>query len=556
MDELSSKLKKGERDVKEFQKAVVGAFKDSAKEIAGFAFSTGKSLASLATGNIGIANQAKRVLEFRDSVAALAVMAGKGEESLGGLRDQIHAVSKSSVQMQDDVTAALAAFVEKTGDIETARKNLELYGKVATATGASIKDIALVGVELSDKLGIKDQGQSLAILAALSKSGAIELSDLATKGPKLLAAAASAGAKDELGLRKTGALAQVYARGFGGTGSAASVTTAAERTFSDLSTHGKALRALGVDGRGDKFEVLKEVIRRTGGDDTALRKIFGVIAMRGVNVMAREFKDTGGFGTFDRFQSIAPPTGMIDQDFKLRAGTGAAKLRASQNAIFASSDQNLGDSFERLARHADKLAGAFDFATRHLALTAGVLGISVVGKNVGSSLLGVALRGGHIGVQQVYVTGAAPGAISGGPGAAGAAGTVMGRAFSAVAAAGIGYTIGTIIDQAFGISSGVSKSLVDNKNRQIEAAADGKLGVRARGVKHYEGQGLSHGAAIRMQYEGVEAAQKILDRLNSQVNQVNVTIVNDRVANVESNGTRSEASVIRRGMDIGEKARL
>src|SRR5262249_53771500 len=155
-------------------------------------------------------------------------------EMVDGLREQIHKTASASNQLQDAVTASLSAFVERTGDIDTARQNLELYGKTATATGAAMEEVARVGVELSEKLNIKNQTGAFSILAAQSKAGSIELKDLATKGPRIFAAAASAGATGEHGLREAGALAQVYSRAFGGRGSAANVATAVENTFADI----------------------------------------------------------------------------------------------------------------------------------------------------------------------------------------------------------------------------------------------------------------------------------------------------------------------------------
>lgn len=383
--------------------------------ISSFAGKASGELNAFAGKEVGasLGEQARGVLKLRDAISALAVSSGKGNEIVGGLKDQIQATSKASNQLQGDVTEALSAFVERTGDLETARRNIELYGKAATATGAAVKDLALVGVELSDKLGIKDQAQAFAILATQSKAGAIELRDLATKGPRIFAAAASAGAKGESGLREAGALAQVYAKAFGGSGTAASVSTAIENTFGDILKKSAKVEALGVKvGDRDRFEVLKDIIRETKGDEQQLLSIFGKQSIRGVNVLAREYLNTGGFGTFDSFRDVKPDAGVLDKDFKARNATGEAALRSAEVALQAWSDHWLGGIAEFAARHANEL---------QVGLTG--LGLAGKGLSLGGRIAGAV--GGRVGgaignatAERVFVTNW-PGGLGGSPGGSG-----------------------------------------------------------------------------------------------------------------------------------------
>lgn len=555
--EVSDAMKRMGKDAVDFRKVMVGAFADSAKQIAGFAVSTAKSLGSLATGNIGIANMAKNILSFRDAVSQLGVTAGLAESDLGGLRDQIHLVAKASNQMQDDVTEAMSAFVERTGSIEIARKNLELYGKVATATGASIKDVSYVGAELFQKLGINDQKQAFDILTAQGKMGAVEIRDLATKAPKLFSAAnAKFGVAGVEGLRGTGALAQVFARAHGGDATAGMTATNIVQMFTDMQRREKQIsRLVGHSIRGqDPYEVVKQMIVATGGDTSKLLKnnkegFFTPTAMAGVGVMSKLYRDRKagetGFEAFDRFKNV-DAAGVIDKDFATRRATGAASLKASQISLAESADKRLGDSFDKLAHHADKLAGVFDFATRHIGLTAGVAGLSIVGKTVGVSMFNAAMLKAAVGGG-----GAAAGA---GAPAATAFATAAAPLFAALAGAAIGGIIGTAIDQYFGISDGVSSALVKNKNRQIEKAADDRLDVRARGVRFFESQGQTHGQAVKSQLD-VEGLEKIFERLTKQTNQIQVTIINDRIAKIDAGGTRSEVSLAQRSIDGFDRAR-
>lgn len=490
------------------------------------------------------------MLDFRDNLMDLAIQANISDEKLKGMTAQIHAVAKASNQMQGDVTDALGAFVAKTGDIETARKNLELYAKTATATGASLKDVALIGVELSDKLGIKDQRNALGILAQQGRSGAVEIRDLASKAPKIFSAAASMfGVKGEEGLRGTGALAQVFAKGFGGTGSAASVSTSIENTFTDILKGQSKIEAAGIKVQGrDPYEVIKDLIRKTGGDPRQLLKagghgIFDVRAMRGINVMAREFKNTGGFKTFDDFKSAKGID--IDADVDRRMGTGASQLKQTQIRIAESADKNAGDKINALAMQATKLAGVFDWVSSHLVASAGIAIAAMTGwKLLGGVLSGAGGGGGVLGalgggVQKVWVTNPGFGGVGGPGGGPG----LLGKIGAASMAGAAGYAAGTYVDGKLGLSDKLSRG--NGMGAAFENAAVGEhraqlaqaVAERSIRVKQLEGQGMTHGQALYA-----------ADNRKVEVKGIVVNI-NDGKATVEVDGTRSADALVNRGKE-------
>lgn len=565
-DEISNALQKSERAADSFSKKFNSAMAETGKQVAAFGLAAGKSLASLALGNVGIAATAKSVLNFRDSLNSLGVQAGLTDGELNSLRDQIHGVSKASNQMQDDVTEALDAFVAKTGDISTARKNLELYAKVATATGATLKDVALVGVELSDKLGIKDQRNALSILAAQGRAGAVEIRDLATKAPKIFSAASSMfGVKGEEGLRGTGALAQVFAKAFGGTGSSAMVATSMSNVFSDLLKRQSIIESQGIKVQGrDPYEVIKELIVRTNGDPQQLMRIgthgvFGQISMRGINVMSQMYKQTGGFGKFDEFKNLAGAD--IDADLARRMSTGASKLKAAQISVAASADKNLGDKFDALAGKADKLAKAFDWVTSHVGMTAAgaVTGLAMwnIGKAVVPALLtgtggggGLLSKvaGGALGVQKVWVMN--PG--FGGPGMpGGGAGSGLGAKLGvagAIAAGGL-WAIDkwdTAGNERLDAIENAGAANQAHKNKVINAA-------KAMRAQQLITAGLDEGRARfaaeneRRGSDPVARAQALDMILIAKMTQAVKEGMAQAKVKIDEDGTRSSNSAIRRG---------
>lgn len=403
-DELENFFSGGERGAKSMQSAVKAALADTAKSVAGFASGLAKDLMHMSGLKLGLAANAKQALEFRDALEQLAVSAGVGDDQIAGLKKQILDTASASNQFKDDVTGALQAFVEKTGDLKTARDNLALYAQTATATRAAISDVAEVGVQLSDKLNVKDQAASFAILATQAKKGAIELKDLATYAPRIFSSGAAAGLTGEKGVREAGALAQVYAKAFGGRGAGASVATAIENTFRDIAKKAPAIEEGGIKVAGrDPVDVLFDIIRRTKGDSLALArtKIFDARSMRGVNILANEYKATGGFGTYESFRDVQPQAGIIAADAARQTSTGLAALKRSQIEIERKSEENLGDSADFLAKHSGIISKAYGMATEHPLIAAG-LGASALGgvnvlRRVVPGLIGFGGGGGGLG---------------------------------------------------------------------------------------------------------------------------------------------------------------
>ena len=540
-DELSDFFRKGDRDAKSFSSSLQNSLKSGAKEIAAFGLSTAKSLASLATGNLGIAANAKSVLELRDSINQLHVMSGKASPGVESLRQKIHSVATASGQMQESVTAALSAFVEKTGDIEGATKNLELFGKVATATGASLSDISFVGAELLQKFKIEDQSAAFGILAQQAKKGSIELKDLATKGPRIFAVGANIGETGTQGAANMGALAQIYARATGGKGTAATVATSIENTFAGLARKREMIEGAGIpftekgaDGKikdRSQIDVLFDIIRKTGGDMGALTrsKIFTAQGLRGVGAVARMYKETGGFGDYERLARLKPGN-TINEDAATRMSTGLAKLNQAQISIAKSIDDHLGPTFEGLARHADKLAKVIEFIVKHPLVSSVGAATGVMVKNV---IQGVVpkLLGGAAG-QRVFVTNmpaGGPGGLGGkgGPGAALAVGAVA-------LTAGL-WAIDKWEEAGEERNSGRDKAGIAEHAHRL--ALKKQKAERDMRVKQLEAGGMTHGQAV------YAADQVKVDKLA-----VNVNIAADGTATAEVGGTRSEEAMVRRGV--------
>jgi hypothetical protein len=405
-DELPNVLGRGESSLKRFSSTAAAELGRAGRDIASFAGSAVRALGAIGGigAGVGIAEQARGVIELRDAIVGVAATAGLAEDQIGGLKTQLLETARATHQFGSDLTEALNAFVAKTGDIETGRKNLELYGRTATAARASVADIANIGADLN-KLKITDQATALAVLAKQADIGTVELKDMVSQGPRVLAALAGAGLTGEQGLRRGGALFQV-ARSATGTSDMA--TTVVERMLSDVVQKQRLVEGgLGVQvfdpkthAARDRVQVILDVVAKSGGREDILRKVFGEESIRGALALANEYRATGGFGTFNKFAGVQADSSLIDQKFALNTSTAAAKIKQGQIGMQIAADTNLGDTIESVAGNAGVGTNIFDFITAHPLIAGGgavaglaakqlaTRGLSALAGRAGRSLFG------------------------------------------------------------------------------------------------------------------------------------------------------------------------
>jgi hypothetical protein len=552
-EELSGFFKKSGAEAKSFSDNLGKNLKTAGSHISSFASKASSSLASFSGGsfNAGIAANARGVLQFRDALSQLAVSAGKSQDYIKGLKDEIHKVAVSSNQMQDAVTASLQAFVERTGDVEAATRNLALYGKVATATSASMEDVTRVGESMFSKFNLKgDQANAFNIISAQSKVGSIEIRDFATQGASVFAAARAAGLPaNEQGVAEIGALMQVVAGGSKGKGKQTAADTAVQvaAMLSAIRMQGAKLEGMGikVDGR-DQVDVVKEIIEKTGGNAGKLAMIFrNKNAFRAVYELSRGYLENKGWGGergFDTFRAMGGNPGQMDQDFRDRTSTGASKLTRAEIWLKKFNDENLGGLAEFAAEHVTGLsmgASALGYAGKGMGM-AGRL-INKFGKGAGG--VGGALA--TLGAQRVFVVGGkldgmGPG-VPGMPGSGGSGGMGwLGKAGLVAGAGAAGYALGSFIDSKFGLSDKIAKAMVGDDNSNYQRAFASRESAKKQQIAILESRGMAHGQAVH------EA-----DRRLAEIKAVNVYIDKDGkvAADVEGgSGTQSPKVMARRSM--------
>ena len=190
---------------------------NSASRIGGVAKAVGG--AGLAMTGIGgaalAASSVAQASKLDDMTRRLSIAGrGKGEKGVDPsvLRKEFTNTGIASGFDPEQVASGVAAYVAKTGDLDTARENQRTYATVAQGSDSNITEVFEAAADLSDKMNVKsveDMASAFAILSAQGKKGAFELKAMAAQFPEIFSSAANAGAKGLQGVRDVGATMQL-----------------------------------------------------------------------------------------------------------------------------------------------------------------------------------------------------------------------------------------------------------------------------------------------------------------------------------------------------------
>lgn len=342
--------------------------------------------AGIASG-AAIAMAGKGVIDFDSRLARLAIQAGLTRKETLALKKELLDASRKTYQLPTELLAGMEQIIEKTGNLELAKDTVIDMGVAASATGSEMAAIGAVTSNLNEKLRItkEEMGGAFDILNQQGKAGAFTLRELAMLGERLFAAAAGFGVKGTEGLRKFGAFVQIARRG---TGSSEMATTAVERTMADLIQNAKKIRAVTgfsiFDEAASKKEgravmkdidvVLKEIIKRTRGDEVKLNRIFGQESIRAVRAMALSYRELGDFREFDAFVETGGDGVQMMSDFARWTETAAAKMILFRAELTKLANENLAGPIELFTK-------ALDLLNRHPVITKGgiyaLLGLAI-----------------------------------------------------------------------------------------------------------------------------------------------------------------------------------
>jgi len=212
----------------------------------------GNRYSALLTGAAGVGTL-KMVADHSEKLTRLGIDAGVAAEGIHQLGQKIMDTARMpDIRLNpDELLAAVAEVVNSTGDLAFAERNLRNFGVVIRATGASGKDIGAMATELQklDKNASPENVlKAFDVFIEQGKAGAVAMRDLASVGPKVFSAYASArsGADPATFVRELGAAMQSIKSGTGSVDEAATAMDALMRAFEDKDRL-KGFKAAGID---------------------------------------------------------------------------------------------------------------------------------------------------------------------------------------------------------------------------------------------------------------------------------------------------------------------
>lgn len=324
----------------------------------------GNRYTALLTGG-AVAGAGKMLVGLETRFVRLGIQANRSAKDMDGLKRQIFETAQAAEIRVDpgEITGAIEAIVEKTGDLQFAQDNIRNIGVAIQATGAAGKDIGEILAEFQ-KMDIRGPQQVLEVLDMLNKQGkegAFTLQNLAALGPRVITAYTATGRAGPQALREMGAALQMIRMGTASSDTAAGAWEALLRTLTDPEKIKQLEKLAGISvfdpvklKEGQKVlrpinELMEEIVRKSGGDRTKIETVFGAEAARAFNQAGGEFLRTGSLGSLEKFIQIQGDGTTTLQDASRAANTAAAALTNLSSAWKEFADGNLTKPIQELA---------------------------------------------------------------------------------------------------------------------------------------------------------------------------------------------------------------
>ncbi|HBS16947.1 MAG TPA: hypothetical protein DD835_03715, partial [Halomonas sp.] len=302
----------------------------------------GNRWVALATGAAGFGT-VRNLVNLEERFTRLGIQSQRSAEEMEELRRQIFETAREPDIRVDpsQITGAIEAIVEKTGDLEFARENIRNIAMAISATGAEGGNIGEILAEFQkmDIRGMDAVLQSIDTLNEQGKAGAFTLQNLASLGPRVVTAYTALGRQGPEAIREMGAALQVIRQGTGSSEQAATAFEALLRTFQDAEKAKELASKSGVQifdpdelARGREIlrpinELMVEIVEAAEGRTSRLSEIFDAEAMRAFNAALGEYNRTGTVESMDRFFQVQGDGTTTMGDSARAAETAAGSIR-------------------------------------------------------------------------------------------------------------------------------------------------------------------------------------------------------------------------------------
>ena len=336
-DQFSQGIKNAGSGVEAFQSRAASAIKKVDQ-----AFSGLKTAAGAIGVSFSVGSAAREIINLDAKMTAFGTTMNMSAERVNKLKQSLFdtAVASNVKIGTDELMAAMDSIAERTGDAEFIEANMRNLGIAIRATGAAGSDIGGLYSEIQ-KMGLSAEEAATAVstLAVQGNNGAFVMKDLASLGPRTIAAYTATGRSGTKALVEMGAALQVIRRG---TGSSEQAATAFEAVMRNLTSPDKQqkLKLLGVevrDGLTKEFrpitEIMTEIVEKSGGSLETLGTIFDSEAVRAFNSAIGEYQKTGVVSSFKEFNDMLDDGSYLENAAARNANTLAANLKNVQTAF-------------------------------------------------------------------------------------------------------------------------------------------------------------------------------------------------------------------------------
>lgn len=382
----TSKFDAGLRDARKKLRSFGGDVRGAFGKVSGVA---GKIAGGLGAGlgmaiPGGVADIVGDVLAAEKALTRFQIAGDRTPAQMEEFRASLSRVAGATGVARQELIDGAAAYVALTGDADGAAGSMEMFAKVANATGASVSDIAATAASMRDNMKIdpKDFEAAFSALHVQGKAGAVELRELAQVmsgvAPQFSKFDGGGGAA---GLAELGATLQVLRKDFGTTSEAA---TGARALFGALVRGSAKLKKVGVevfnpDGTKRNFTAIIDDILKADLGEPMLQKILGSDeALRSIGALRTHR------GLLTEITAASKDQGAIERDAATFRQSSAGRLAASMEQLKAS----VADVFtpERI----QAFAGAIETVVSGVSRLIGGLGSVVTklgeaGKAIGGS---------------------------------------------------------------------------------------------------------------------------------------------------------------------------
>lgn len=292
--------------------------------------------------------------DFEHQLRAFGNTAGMTAQELEGVRKQIRAMSTDVHQSNSALLAGVEVLVGKGMGAKEALAAMTDIGRAATATGASMEDMANLSYSVMSNLHVPVDKLAVALdmMAQAGKEGGFELKHMAQQFPQLTSAAAALGLTGTEAVASLGAALQVAMKGASDPSTAANnlanflgkiVSPEAKKNFEKLGIDIEQALADGVANGENPLEVaMQQIAAATGADlDKVMADAFdenGKLVAGAADKISERFKLGELFGDKQVQDFIAPmlagygqymeikkkalgASGVVDKDFANMVGT-------------------------------------------------------------------------------------------------------------------------------------------------------------------------------------------------------------------------------------------